>query len=82
MKTVLIIAAAAVALSGCAALSGGSAVSGDALVKILTDPACDHDDQISFVTGAGGIPASLSGSAKRHCVGTASAPTVVTVPAK
>lgn len=67
MKTYLMLAAAAVAISGCSALGGGQTFNGDALMKILTDPACAHDDEFSFVTGAAGIPASLTGKAARHC---------------
>jgi hypothetical protein len=47
---------ASASLAGCSTVGGGSTVNGDALLKILTDPNCAHDDKISFVTGAGGIP--------------------------
>lgn len=68
MKTYLMLAAAAVALSGCAsALGGGQTFNGDALMKILTDPNCGHDDSIDFATTAGGVPAYVKGSAARHC---------------
>ena len=63
--------AAALGLAGCGTLGGGSTINGDALIRMLTDPNCAHDDEISFVTGAAGIPASLTGKAARHCPGPA-----------
>jgi len=63
-------------LSACAALSGGDAKGAQELfAKILTDPACAHDDKITVVAGAGGIPASLQASAERHCPAASSSPT-------
>lgn len=58
---------ASVALSGCASMGIGGSTSGLDINKFLTDPACAHDDKVSGVTGAGGIPASLQFSAERHC---------------
>lgn len=66
--------ALALGLSACGTVGGGSTVNGDTLLKILTDPNCAHDDKLSFVTGAAGIPASLTGSAERHCPGPGVAP--------
>lgn len=71
MKLATIAAAAAalaLTLSACASLGGGDAKGAqDLFAKILTDPACAHDDKISVVTGAAGIPASVQASAERHC---------------
>lgn len=58
----------AASLAGCATLAGGDAKGAQELfAKILTDPACAHDDKISVITGAAGIPASVQASAERHC---------------
>lgn len=61
--------AAALALSGCSALGTGqsSQATTDLFAKILTDPNCAHDDKIAVVTGAAGIPGSVTASAERHC---------------
>lgn len=76
MRAVLILAACAVGLSGCASGLGGAG-SFD-INKFLTDPACAHDDKVQGVTGAAGIPASVQFSAERHCPG--SAPVAVAKP--
>ena len=61
-------AALAMSLSACASLAGGDAKGAqDLFAKILTDPACAHDDKISVITGAAGVPASVQASAERHC---------------
>ena len=61
--------AAAAALSGCAGVLPGNSNSSFDLNKFLTDPACAHDDKVTGVTGAAGVPASLQFSAERHCPG-------------
>lgn len=76
----LVSAAAALTLSGCmtpgsislpAAGSGAAAASASAalggLHEFLTDPNCSHDDEATFVTGAGGLPASFQAKVARHC---------------
>ena len=68
LRTITTIGALALGLSACATLAGGDAKGAQELfAKILTDPTCAHDDKISVVTGAGGIPASVQASAERHC---------------
>jgi|GEM_PF-2084495 len=67
--------ALALNLSACAALSGGDSKAAQELfAKILTDPACGHDDKITVIAGAGGVPASLQASAERHCPAATSSP--------
>jgi hypothetical protein len=68
---------AAVSLSACAGLPGTGGQNFD-LNKFLTDPACSHDDEITGVTGAAGIPASLQFKASRHCTGVTHAPPLTT----
>lgn len=69
MLKTLIIAAAALALTACASPIGGnsSAAMADLFKEILTSPNCGHDDKIAVVTGAAGIPGSVTASAERHC---------------
>ena len=59
MRNFLIISAACVALAGCGGIPGTGGQ--DALVKLLMDPNCGHDDTVQFNAGV------LSGSATRHC---------------
>lgn len=65
-------AVASVALSGCTGftvpgLNGGGTAASSALHDFLTDPSCAHDDEATFVTGAGGLPASFQAKVSRHC---------------
>lgn len=80
MKIATIAAALALALSLSACASGLPGANGQNfdLNKFLTDPACAHDDKISGITGAAGVPASLQFSAERHCPGSAPAAPVAT----
>lgn len=61
MKISILLAAAvaAVSLSACTGIPGTGGQ--DALVKLLMDPNCGHDDTVQFNAGI------LSGSATRHC---------------
>jgi hypothetical protein len=76
MKKLLLPAAcAAAALSLCACgptglalgAPGGTAAANSALHDFLTDPACSHHDEASFITGAGGLPASFQAKVMRDC---------------
>jgi hypothetical protein len=68
ITTIAASAALALSLSACASLTGGDAKGAqDLFAKILTDPACAHDDKISVIMGAAGVPASVQASAERHC---------------
>lgn len=73
-KTLMALALSAsfVALSGCAgftlpSVSKGGGAASSALHDFLTDPNCAHDDEATFVTGAGGLPASFQAKVTRHC---------------
>lgn len=68
MVRVMVICAA-LALGGCSTVLPGTTGQTFDLNKFLTDPACAHDDKISGITGAAGVPASLQFSAERHCPG-------------
>lgn len=70
--TVAALAAASIAMSGCAGftvpgMSGGGSAASTAMQSFLTDPNCAHDDEATFVTGAGGLPASFQAKVSRHC---------------
>lgn len=70
--TVAALAAASVAMSGCAGftvpgMSGQGSAASSAMHDFLTDPNCAHDDEATFVTGAGGLPASFQAKVSRHC---------------
>jgi len=69
---VIAISALALGLSGCAGftlpgVSGSGTAANAALHDFLTDPSCAHDDEATFVTGAGGLPASFQAKVSRHC---------------
>jgi hypothetical protein len=67
--------AAAFSLSACAGLAmPGAGGQNFDVNKFLTDPSCAHHDEISGVTGAAGVPASLQFKASRDCPGVAQAP--------
>lgn len=74
MKTAILFICAALLLSACG-LGGCAGIPGtggqDALVKLLMDPNCGHDDTVQFNAGI------LSGSATRHCPSPAAAPLAV-----
>lgn len=80
MRAVLILAACAVGLSGCAQLGIGGGAGNLDVTKILTDPACTHHDELSGVTGAGGIPASLQFKVTRDCQPVGAVPVAVVAP--
>lgn len=60
MKIAILLTTAALGLSACATGIPGTGGQ-DALVKLLMDPNCGHDDTVQFNAGI------LSGSATRHC---------------
>jgi hypothetical protein len=66
MLKTLIIAAAALALTGCAGIPGTGGTNFD-VNAFVNNPACAHDDELQGVTGAAGIPASLQFKVARHC---------------
>jgi hypothetical protein len=71
MKRIILaaaLAAGALAMSACTSLPGTSGQNFD-INKFLTDPACAHHDEITGVTGAAGVPASLQFKAARDCPG-------------
>jgi len=69
----LALACASVALSGCLGaasipgVSAGGTAANSALHDFLTDPNCAHHDEATFVTGAGGLPASFQAKVMRDC---------------
>lgn len=71
MLKIAIAAVAAMSLSACApqlaALGVGGSTAKSDLHEFLTDPNCSHDDEATFVSGAGGIPASFQAKVARHC---------------
>jgi hypothetical protein len=63
-----IIAAATIIGAGLAACAGIPGTGGKFdFDKFVNNPACDHTDKVSGVTGAAGIPASLQFEASRVC---------------
>lgn len=78
MKTLLTgaaIVALGLSLSACAGMGlPGAGGQGFDVNKFLTDSSCAHHDEISGVTGAAGVPASLQFKASRDCPGVAQAP--------
>jgi len=80
------LAAGCVALSGCAGftvpgLNGGTASANSAMQSFLTDPNCAHHDEATFVTGAGGLPASFQAKVMRDCPARPVAPAPAAAPA-
>lgn len=86
MKNLLMVGACALAalcLAGCNGIgglslpgAGGSSTANNALGTFLSDPNCAHHDEASFVSGAGGLPASFQAKVMRDCP--AHAPPVTT----
>ncbi len=66
---ILAIAASAAALALALAACGGVPGTGGKFDfdKFVNNPACDHTDKVSGITGAAGIPASLQFEASRVC---------------
>jgi len=64
---------ACAALSACNGVGGltgvgnGAAGANTALGQFLSDPNCAHHDEATFVTGAGGLPASFQAKVLRDC---------------
>lgn len=62
---------AALCLTACSTLPNITGATGStantALHDFLTDPACSHHDEATFVSGAGGIPASFQAKVVRDC---------------
>lgn len=70
--TVAALAAASVAMSGCAGfsipgMSGGDSAGAAAMQAFLTDPNCAHHDEATLITGAAGLPASFQAKVSRDC---------------
>lgn len=75
MKRLTLIAAlgAAALLAGCGPTGltlgapGGASSANSALGNFLSDPNCAHHDEATFVSGAGGLPASFQAKVMRDC---------------
>lgn len=65
------LACAALSLGGCAGFTvpgvNGAGAANTALSDFLSDPNCDHHDEATFVSGAGGLPASFQAKVMRDC---------------
>ena len=67
MKQLLALSIAALLLASCAGFTAPGSSSNFDINKLLTDPNCAHHDEITGVTGAAGVPASLQFKAVREC---------------
>jgi len=81
------LAAACVALSGCAGFTmpgaaGNATAATNSLVHdVITDPNCGHHDEVRLTTGAAGVPGSAVVVLTRDCPARPVAPAPAAAPA-